>query len=195
MLQPLDTNFEPISAIIGLGSNLSHDQITPYEILQSALSQLLVGGVQTKAVSRFYITPCFPAGAGADYVNAVALLSTELTAPQLLAHLHKVEHAMGRERIERWGQRTLDLDLLAYGEQIAPDLAGYLHWRDLPLADQKTKAPQQMILPHPRLQDRAFVLVPMNDVAPDWRHPVSQQSPGQMLANLDPDEIAKIVPL
>ena len=102
---------------------------------------------------------------------------------------------MGRQRVVRWGQRTLDLDLLAYGDEVAPDLAGYLQWRDLPLEAQSSAAPDQLILPHPRLQDRAFVLVPMADIVPDWRHPVTGHSTTRMLNDLDANDVAQILPL
>jgi len=195
MLQPATTLRQVKSAIIGLGANLSTQESNLSEALQAGLEMLEAEGVEIQSVSRFYTTPCFPAGGGPDYVNAAALLRVEQTAADLLSHLHKVEKAMGRERLERWGQRTLDLDLLAFGDEIAPDRAGFLHWRDLPVEQQSTRAPEQLILPHPRLQDRAFVLVPMADVAPDWRHPVTQRSTRQMLADLDADEVAKIKPL
>lgn len=195
MLQPARIRRQVISAIIGLGANVSFQGGKLSHALQLGLDMLAKEGVEIQSVSRFYSTPCFPVGAGPDYVNAAALLRVDQTALDLLTRLHKVEKAMGRERLVRWGQRTLDLDLLAYGDEIAPDLAGFLQWRDLPVEAQVIRAPEQLILPHPRLQDRAFVLVPMADVAPNWRHPVSGRSTRQMLADLDPAEVAKIKPL
>ncbi|WP_456388352.1 2-amino-4-hydroxy-6-hydroxymethyldihydropteridine diphosphokinase [Profundibacter sp.] len=195
MLQPATPLRQAKSAIIGLGANISVHEGDLSQTLQAGLDMLAGEGVEIQSVSRFYSTPCFPVGAGPDYVNAAALLRVEQTAVDLLSRLHKVEDSMGRERIMRWGQRTLDLDLLAFGDEIAPDLAGYLRWRDLPVEEQSRRAPEQLILPHPRLQDRAFVLVPMADIAPDWLHPVTQLSTRQMLVGLDPAEVAKIKPL
>lgn len=195
MLQPLDRNKNPQSAIIGLGSNLAYEQISPREILQEALEALADKPISISKISQFYATECYPAGAGPDYVNAAALLTTSLSSDTLLVVLHEIEQHMGRARVQRWGQRTLDLDLLAYNAEIAPDLATYTHWQTLPLEQQKTIAPQQMILPHPRLQDRAFVLVPMADVAPDWQHPVTGRTTRQMLGDLDEAEVAKVRPI
>lgn len=192
MLQPIDIKMSSQSAIIGLGSNLGYKDSASREILQEALVILAQKALIINEVSQFYATECYPAGAGPDYVNAAALLTTSLTAATLLVELHKVEHSMGRERVQRWGQRTLDLDLLAYNDEVSPDLATYSHWEKLPLEQQKTTAPQQMILPHPRMQDRAFVLVPMADVAPDWQHPVTRRTTCQMLADLDVNEVAKV---
>ncbi len=195
MLQPSGADISQVSAIIGLGSNLSSDHGSSLETLQSALEQLAQDDVEIQSVSRFYTTPCFPAGAGPDYVNAAALLRTTLPAKGVLSRLHDIEAALGRTRVARWGQRTVDLDLLAFGQEILPDLATFDHWLTLPIETQSTQAPKQLIVPHPRLQDRAFVLVPMADVAPDWRHPVLQRSTRQMLDDLGPKEAAQIKPL
>jgi len=195
MLQASGACKNSVSAIIGLGSNLSSDHGSPLDILQAALGLLARDGVEIQSVSRFYATPCFPTGAGPDYVNAAALLRVTLTPKDILSRLHGVEQALGRTRIARWGQRTVDLDLLAFGDEILPDLEGYEYWRNLPIEAQSKRAPEDLIVPHPRLQDRAFVLVPMVDVAPDWVHPVLHQSTRQLLDDLEPDEVEQIKPL
>ena len=143
-------------------------------------------------MSPLYLTPCFPAGSGPDYVNAAAVVTVRknLDATALLALLHAAEAAFGRERLSRWAGRTLDIDLLACGDSVLPDAETQALWRNLPLAEQRRRTPDQLILPHPRLQDRAFVLVPLADVAPDWRHPQLGLTVLQMLAALDPAEVA-----
>ena len=80
---------------------------------------------------------------------------------------------MGRKRVVRWGARTLDLDLIGMGATVLPDAKTHQYWREMPLEMQKTVTPDELILPHPRLAERAFVLVPMMDVASDWCHPVT----------------------
>ncbi len=91
--------------------------------------------------------------------------------------------------------RTLDLDLLAFGDSVLPDAATQDHWRGLPGADQSRLAPDQLILPHPRMQDRAFVLVPLADIAPDWRHPLLGLTVAQMVSRLPAQDRAALVPI
>ena len=147
------------------------------------------------AQSRIFATPCFPAGAGPDYANACAQLEVESTPEETLVRLHAIEAAFGRKRISRWAGRTLDLDLIAHGPTITPDRATWDHWHGLAPDRQAAEAPDRLILPHPRLQDRAFVLVPLADIAPDWTHPVLGLTVRQMLATLPQEEIDAVRPI
>lgn len=113
----------------------------------------------------------------------------------MLSALHAVEDRLGRKREGRWGRRVIDLDLLACGDAVLPDLDTHAHWRNLPLEAQQRLAPDGLILPHPRLHERAFVLVPLADVAPDWRHPILGLSVKEMCDALAPDVVREIVPL
>jgi 2-amino-4-hydroxy-6-hydroxymethyldihydropteridine diphosphokinase len=151
--------------------------------------------IEIAAVSRFFRTPCFPPGAGPDFVNAAAVILTHLAPDVLLERLHAVEAELGRERNNRWEARVVDLDLLAMGDRVLPDTATLDHWITLPMARQTREAPDRLILPHPRLQDRGFVLVPLADVAPDWHHPTLGRSVTEMLEALPEGEIDGIVPL
>ncbi|MFP7569765.1 2-amino-4-hydroxy-6-hydroxymethyldihydropteridine diphosphokinase [Marivita sp. S2033] len=180
---------------IALGANLSSTEGPPEVTLRAALEMLENADLKVQSVSAFYRTPCFPAGAGPDYVNAAAHLQSALSPEDLLARLHKIEAFFGRERHNRWGMRTLDLDLIASGDRVLPDRATYIAWRDLPLEAQRQAAPDQLILPHPRLQDRAFVLVPLRDIAAQWRHPVLDRTVAEMCDALSPDLLAEIVVL
>lgn len=181
--------------LIALGANLPSNGRQPEIVLPAALDAIADEGVRVTARSRLFRTPCFPVGAGPDYVNAAAVLHSDLAPGDLLALLHRVETQFGREREVRWGMRTLDLDLLAMGDQVVPDRTVLGQWMDLPPEDQVRQAPDRLILPHPRLQDRAFVLVPLNDVAPDWRHPVLGRTVAQMCADLPPETRAEVVPI
>ena len=181
--------------VIAFGANLKTGAFSLSETLLAAAQALVTPEISLVAMSRRFASPCFPAGAGPDYVNAAAVLETALTPQAVLAHLHEVEADFRRERLQRWGRRTLDLDLLAAGDVILPDIATQTEWRNLAPADQPLKAPKTLILPHPRLQDRAFVLVPMADIAPDWRHPVLGLTVLQMLGTLDPADVRAVTPL
>lgn len=180
--------------LVALGSNLPYHTTDSEGILQQSLDVLAMRGFRAAAVSRLWRTPCFPPGAGPDYVNAAARLETDMDPGAILDTLHAIEAEFGRERIQRWGSRVLDLDLLAVGDLILPDRATWESWRALPADEQRLKTPDRLILPHPRMHERGFVLVPLAEVAPDWRHPVLGQTVRAMLDALPPSALEGIVP-
>ncbi|MDO8885195.1 2-amino-4-hydroxy-6-hydroxymethyldihydropteridine diphosphokinase [Pseudotabrizicola sp.] len=185
---------DKMRALIAFGANLPFGASLPAQTIADAVACLDTRAVNVKACSRLFKTPCFPKGAGPDYVNAAAVLevSADMTPFALLQHLHAVEARFGRSRNTRWGMRTLDIDLLALDSLVLPDPAGQAHWRDLSPDDQARLSPDELILPHPRLQDRAFVLVPLADIAPDWVHPILQRSVVQMLEALSAKDRAEV---
>lgn len=195
MSQAENTPAGSTKAIVALGGNLASDRGQPAAILRLAIDEMRASGMDVLAESRFFRTPCFPPGAGPDFVNAVVLLAWEGAAEALLSRLHAIEASLGRERILRWGTRTIDLDLICLGQQIHPDSFTLREWIDLDPEEQKRRAPEHLVLPHPRLQDRGFVLVPAADVWPDWRHPLTGRSIAEMRDALPPGELAEIVPL
>lgn len=138
--------------VLALGANLGDAAAT----LDSAVRSLrAVDGVTVTAVSAPFVTTPVGGPPQPDYVNAVVLVATTLGPRRLLAAVHAVEAAHGRERSVRWGARTLDVDLVAWG---APGAAG-----------EVVSVDPVLTLPHPRAHERAFVLVPWADVEPAAR--------------------------
>lgn len=149
---------------IGLGANQAYGRSSPLETLNSGLKALVDSSVTVTALSRPWRTPAWPDPAQPPFVNGAARLETDLTASALMQVLHDIESRLGRRRSVRNAPRTLDLDLIDYRGQINEAGQG---------------AP---ILPHPRAHARAFVLLPLREIAPYWRHPVSKASIQALLA-------------
>ncbi len=179
-------------ALIAFGSNENSVFGDPAETVLKAMK--IVADISDSApiFSDFYCTPAFPKGAGPDFVNAAMAITTSDAPSAILAKLHEIEARAGRTRRVRWGQRTLDLDLIAVGEKILPDQQTYAYWRELPSEKQQNDTPDQLILPHPRMQDRSFVLVPLSDVAPHWVHPVLQKTVTEMRDALPAKDLAEV---
>jgi len=147
---------------VALGSNLG-DSV---HILSQAIATLAQHPhLHLQAVSPWYQTVPVGGPPQPDYLNGCATFTTLLTPLLLLDTLLQTEQQFGRVRRERWGPRSLDLDLLFYAEQII----------DLP----------RLTVPHPRMRDRAFVLVPLADIAPHWRDPVTNKTVAQLVARVD----------
>lgn len=156
--------------LLGLGANLpsaSHGR--PEATLAAALAALAAEGVMVERLSPWYRSAPMPAADNQPwYVNGVAAVATRLTPEALLALLHRVEQRFGRVRRERNEPRVLDLDLLDYDGRVQPG--------------------DGAVLPHPRLHERAFVLLPLRDVAPGWRHPTLGRGVDELIAALPPGQ-------
>lgn len=182
-------------ALVAVGSNLSRGNDIPESIVYDAIEFVAGRAGSRPSVSRLYRTPAFPAGSGPDFVNAAFAVEWSDSPETLLDLLHEAEAAFGRTRTDRWEARVLDLDLIAFGDAVRPDAEGQAAWRTLPLDRAAQVAPDRLILPHPRMQERGFVLVPLADIAPDWVHPLTGQSVAAMLAALPAEDLAEIRPL
>ena len=151
-----------VPVLIALGSNLGDRA----GFLLAGLARLAaLEGFELEDLSQVYQTePVGPAGQG-PYLNAVLRGQTTLPPRELLQELLRIEESLGRVRQQRWGPRTLDLDLLDYGGLVLEEPG--------------------LTLPHPRLHQRPFVLVPLGDVAPNWLHPTLGKTAAELLADLD----------
>lgn len=159
--------------LVGLGSNLTTAQFpTSEQILEAAINALIKRNIEVLQRSSWYRSAPIPASDQPWFVNGVASLRTQMAPQDLLQALHDVEAEYGRIRGARNASRTLDLDLLAY--------------RDLVIDE-----PGGLKLPHPRLAERAFVLQPLAELAPCWRHPVMGLTPAEMLAGLPPGQLVE----
>lgn len=182
-------------ALVALGGNLPFGQASPLQTVRDALARLEELAEGPILVSRMWRTPAFPAGAGPDFVNAAAAFVWTGSSDVLLQRLHAIEVEFGRIRATRWEARSLDLDLIAHGARTRPDIETQKAWAAMPPAQAATALPDEMILPHPRLAERGFVLVPLAEVAPGWRHPVTGLSVLEMRDALDPAALSEITPI
>jgi 2-amino-4-hydroxy-6-hydroxymethyldihydropteridine diphosphokinase len=168
---PAITELKPVIAYIGLGANLGD----PQRQLQKALVRLAaLEEVEVLKVSRFYLNPPLGPPDQPWYVNAVARVKTRLEPEELLRALAQVERDLGRIRGEHWGPRIIDLDLLLYNGVI---MSG-----------------PELTLPHPEMHRRAFVLVPLAEIAPEAWHPVLEKTAAELLADLDEAARAQVQP-
>ncbi|MBW1708556.1 MAG: 2-amino-4-hydroxy-6-hydroxymethyldihydropteridine diphosphokinase [Deltaproteobacteria bacterium] len=153
-----------MSVALGFGSNLG-DRKKNLEVALNKIEGL--GNTALVKVSPFYSTR--PVGqTGQDwFLNAAALIETGMTPQELMKALLMIEQEMGRERVTKWGPRLIDLDILFFGQKVIEE--------------------NNLTVPHPYLSQRRFVLLPLNDIAPEWVHPVLKQTPEEMLARL-PEE-------
>ncbi len=158
---------------VAIGSNLPISRGgSPLESCERALLDLAREPVRILARSRWYRSAPVPAADQPDFVNGVARIATALPPCRLLATLHEVEHRLGRRRRARNEAREIDLDLIAYGR----------------LCRSPGRSGGGPVLPHPRLGERAFVLLPLAELAPGWRHPGSGRTVSELVAALPPGQ-------
>ena len=161
--------------LIGIGGNLTSARFgAPCEVLAASLVALEAEGIRVAARSAWYRTEPVPPSDQPWFVNAVASLATDLCASDVLAKLQAVEARFGRTRGERNAARVLDLDLLDHHGQIVETAS--------------------LVLPHPRLHERRFVLFPLAEIAPEWRHPLLGLTAEQLLARLAAQDAVERLP-
>lgn len=165
---------------IGLGANLPTERFgPPRAALGAALHMLAEEGVRTVRRSPWYESAPVPMSDDPWYVNGVAEIETEFPPLRLVGKLLEIEARVGRVRSIANAPRVLDLDLIAYNQQVLSDVA-----------DDGTRA----IVPHPRMTDRAFVLFPLSDLSPGWQHPQNHIPMQQMIASLPDGQMTRLLP-
>lgn len=150
--------------LVALGANMAGPWGTPRQAVARALGELNRNGIGVVKASPLHETKPFGRPNQPNFVNAVAAIETRLSPQALLARLHVIEREAGRRRTIRWGPRTLDLDILDY--------------RGLVLRGRN------LALPHPGIAQRIFVLGPLSEIAPGWRHPILHATAAQLMLKL-----------
>ena len=158
--------------LIGMGANLPSPAGAPQQTLEAALAALAEAGIALERRSPWYRSAPLPLEDQPWYVNGVVSVATRLAPVELLGLLHRVEARFGRVRRQRNEPRVLDLDLLDYNGKLRQEMP---------------------VLPHPRLHERAFVLLPLADIAPDWRHPASGASLATLIVALPPGQRVELL--
>ncbi len=165
--------------LVGLGANLDHPIYgPPIETLKAAIIQMQSVGIIIEAQASWYKSAPVPVSDQPWFVNTVVAVGFPGSALELLAALHKIEDSFGRVRQKRWEARLIDLDLLCYRQDVTVN------------RDQG----QGMVLPHPHMSSRAFVMRPIAEIMPGWRHPTSGESAENIIAQLDPAQHLEIIP-
>jgi 2-amino-4-hydroxy-6-hydroxymethyldihydropteridine diphosphokinase len=160
--------------LLALGANLSGPAGPPLAQCQAAITALEGRGIKVVQRSRWYDTPPDPPSGQPSYINGVVQVETGFSPEKLLAEMLEIEVGLGRRRSVPNAARSLDLDLIDYDGRVQ-------------------NGPQAPILPHPRLSQRAFVLLPLRDIAPFWRHPVTGASVGELITALKPGHGATVL--
>lgn len=155
---------------VAIGSNLPHPAFGhALDVCEAAIDAIEAGDCRVLARSRWYRSAPVPASAQPDFINGMISIQTAFTPAALLAYLHEIEARFDRKRSVPNAARTLDLDLIAFDDRV-------------------NDAPGGPILPHPRMAGRAFVLLPLKEIAPAWKHPVLNQDIGALIAALPDDQ-------
>jgi 2-amino-4-hydroxy-6-hydroxymethyldihydropteridine diphosphokinase len=161
--------------IVAMGGNLAFEGRDVQAVLEEACDRLWAEGIEPFARSRWWRSAAWPDPSQPPFLNGVALVRTGLDPRGVMAVLHRIETGFGRRRDKPNAPRTLDLDLIAYGRQVIDEPG--------------------LVVPHPRAAERRFVMGPLAEVAPDWRHPVSGVTARALAEQADVGADAEPLPL
>ncbi len=155
--------------LVALGSNVAGPWGSPRQAVERAIAELDHFPVRVVRASTLIETAPFGVANQPNFVNGVVAIETALAPQSLLRRLHTIEKAAGRRRRRRWGPRTLDLDII--------------DWNGITITSSLPSS-QALVLPHPGISQRSFVLQPIAEIAPRWKHPASHCTATEMLKTL-----------
>ena len=162
------------TAFIGIGANLpGKNFLTPRATCEAAITELLSFGIGIEKQSSWYRSEPVPTSAQPWFINGIISVKTSMKAAELMGVLQNVERKFGRVRTKKNDARTLDLDLIDYADTISG-------WEKRDVGD--------LILPHPRMHERSFVLLPLFEIAPSWCHPVFRTPIEELITKLDSNQ-------
>jgi 2-amino-4-hydroxy-6-hydroxymethyldihydropteridine diphosphokinase len=159
--------------VVALGCSLPGSYPSREALLESAIEALASEGLTVVGRSAWWTSAAWPDPSGPAYLNGVALVETGLSADEVLAALHRIETRFGRVRAQPNAPRTLDLDLIAHGRAVLD---------------------RAVVVPHPRGHERLFVMGPLAEIAPSWRHPVDGRTAAELAASASVGADAKPLP-
>ncbi|HBR67918.1 MAG TPA: 2-amino-4-hydroxy-6-hydroxymethyldihydropteridine diphosphokinase [Rhodospirillaceae bacterium] len=158
---------------VGLGANLPSRYGRPEQTVKAAIAALAAAGVEIVATSGLWRSAPVPVSDDPWYCNAVVSVRTDITSGALLEVLQNIEKDFGREDTARNAPRVIDLDLLVFNNEIIDT--------------------ESLTLPHPRMHERAFVLIPLREISPEWVHPFMNKTIDEMLSVLEGEQ--RLVPV
>jgi 2-amino-4-hydroxy-6-hydroxymethyldihydropteridine diphosphokinase len=163
----------PPLIIIGLGANLPSPAYgAPKATLTAALERFEAAGIHVTARSRWYESEPVPKSDQPNFINGVVRVETSMTPAALMTVLQRIEKEFGRTKGVRNAARCIDLDIIAYGDKV-------------------TRGETLPLLPHPRMHERAFVLMPLREIAPRWYHPFLGRTVDQLIERLPRGQTAR----
>ena len=179
--------------VVVLGSNLPSKFGNSAQTLKKCIDEIRsYYSIQFLMESNWYSSSSFVDEREPRYVNVGIRFSTNLKPIDLLNYTSSLENKYGRKRERRWEPRTCDIDILLCDQLILPSNSHFEKWFKLDFSHQITLSPNELIIPHPRLQERTFFLKPLNDLQPDWIHPFLGIKAKEMLDSLPLNELENI---
>lgn len=179
--------------VVVLGSNLPSEFGNSFDTLNKCIYEIKTYlPIKSLLESNWYISSSYVDKREPRYINVGIRFSTNLNPTELIKLTAGLEDKYGRKRKRRWESRSCDIDILLCDQQILPSTDHFLKWLKLDFSDQIKLVPNELIIPHPRLQERTFFLKPLNDLQPEWTHPYLKLKAKEMLDSLPLNEIENI---